>query len=109
MNFHPTSYNLDDPAEVKRLLRECEGYLHTCRRDHHGTDLQGRQFAMVALRALAEGYVGDDCSCVMCLAEGENSPHRRRIPAPVSPSTPRQDAPSDTDLSAWARNWHWND
>lgn len=57
MSLHPTKYNLDDPAEVKRLLRECEGYLHTCRRDHHGTDFHGREFAMQALRELSEGYV----------------------------------------------------
>lgn len=53
MSLHPTAYNLDDPAEIKRLLREVEGYLHTCRRNHHGTDFEGRQFAMDALRTLA--------------------------------------------------------
>lgn len=52
-DLRPRPYNLDDPDEVKRLLRECEGYLHTCRRDHHGTDFEGRQFAMDGLRALA--------------------------------------------------------
>lgn len=51
----PVPYNLDDPAEVYRLLRECHGYLHTCRRDHHGTDLAGRQYAMDALETLAKG------------------------------------------------------
>lgn len=52
-DLRPRPFNLDDPSEVKRLLRECEGYLNTCRRDHHGTDFEGRQFAMEALRALA--------------------------------------------------------
>jgi hypothetical protein len=49
----PQPYDLDDPAEIKRLLQECAGYLNTCKRDHHGTDFLGRQFAMVALHRLA--------------------------------------------------------
>lgn len=55
-DLRPRPFDLDNPAEIRRLLRECEGYLSTCRRDHHGTDFQGRQFAMVALRKLAERY-----------------------------------------------------
>lgn len=50
----PVAYDLDDPREVLRLYRECAGYLHTCRRDHHGTDREGREFAMDALAALAK-------------------------------------------------------
>jgi hypothetical protein len=56
-NTQPRPYDLDDPAEIKRLFQECEGYLNTCRRDHHGTDFQGRQFAMVALHELANRSV----------------------------------------------------
>ena len=56
VDLRPRAFDLDNPAEIRRLLRECEGCLNTCRRDHHGTDFQGRQFAMVALRALAERF-----------------------------------------------------
>jgi hypothetical protein len=47
-------YDLGDPKEIRRLLRECEGYLRTCKRHHHGTDFEGREFAMQALAKLAE-------------------------------------------------------
>lgn len=61
-DLQPRAYDLDNPAEIRRLLRECEGYLNTCRRDYHGTDFQGRQFAMVALRALAERWPQENAS-----------------------------------------------
>lgn len=55
--FLPTAYDLTQPAELIRLLRECRGYLHTCRRDHHGTDFQGRAFAMEAIDKICNGEV----------------------------------------------------
>lgn len=42
------SYELTDPEERKRLLREVRGYLHTCH-SKHGTDWEGRNYAMLAL------------------------------------------------------------
>jgi hypothetical protein len=56
--FAPKPYDLNQPSELIRLLRECRGYLHTCRRDHHGTDFQGRQFAMEAIDRICSGEVG---------------------------------------------------
>lgn len=50
----PIPYRLDTPGEVYRLMSECLGYLHTCH-SKHGTDWEGRKFAMDALRTLAEG------------------------------------------------------
>lgn len=51
----PRSYDLKDPAEVARLLREVRGYLHTSRND--GTDQSGRVFALAALtEALKAGW-----------------------------------------------------
>lgn len=47
----PRPYDLDNPTEIKRLYRECFGYLRTCHRQH-GTDWEGRQFAMDALETL---------------------------------------------------------
>jgi hypothetical protein len=47
----PRAYDLADPAELKRLFRECRGYLHTCHHKH-GTDWDGRKFAMDALDQL---------------------------------------------------------
>lgn len=46
-------YNLEDPAEIERLYRECGGYLQLCHHKH-GTDWEGRKFAMEALEALAK-------------------------------------------------------
>lgn len=57
-NITPRAYDLDDMNEVKRLFRECEGYLRTCKRNHHGTDFEGRQFAMEALAELWERCEG---------------------------------------------------
>lgn len=45
------TYDLDNPAEVKRLYQECRGYLQLCHHKH-GTDWEGRKFAMEALDAL---------------------------------------------------------
>lgn len=47
----PRPYDLNDPLELKRLFRECHGYLRTCH-TKHGTDWEGRKFAMDALAAL---------------------------------------------------------
>lgn len=47
----PAPYNLNETAEVYRLLSECWGYLHTCH-NKHGTDWEGRKFAMDALDEL---------------------------------------------------------
>lgn len=55
--FKPTPYDLTQPAELIRLLRECRGYLHTCRRDHHGTDFKGREFAINAIDKICNGEV----------------------------------------------------
>lgn len=48
----PREYLLDDPTEFLRLMRECRGYLHTCHHKH-GTDWEGRKFAIEALEKLA--------------------------------------------------------
>lgn len=47
----PAPYDLDDTSELYRLLAECHGYLRTCHHKH-GTDWEGRQFAMDALDKL---------------------------------------------------------
>jgi hypothetical protein len=49
----PRPFNLDDHSERARLFREVAGYLHTCRREHHGTDIEGRRFAIEAMEQLA--------------------------------------------------------
>lgn len=56
-NFAPRPYDLSQVSELIRLMRECRGYLHTCRRDHHGTDSKGREYAMEALDKLCNGEV----------------------------------------------------
>ena len=53
-SIEPRPYDLSDPEEVARLLREIHGYLHTCRREHHGTDFSGRAFAMTALQEMID-------------------------------------------------------
>jgi hypothetical protein len=55
-DMRPRAFDLSKPSEIRRLLRECEGYLRTCKRHHHGTDFEGRDFAMAALMELAERY-----------------------------------------------------
>lgn len=52
-NNRPRPYDLTNADELVRLYRECRGYLHTCHHKH-GTDWEGRQFAMDALDALAK-------------------------------------------------------
>ncbi len=47
----PRAYDLSDPGEMNRLHREVRGYLHTCHKKH-GTDWEGRKFAIDALGAL---------------------------------------------------------
>lgn len=47
----PRAYDIDNPAEIKRLQREVWGYLVTCHHKH-GTDWAGRQFAIDALAKL---------------------------------------------------------
>lgn len=49
----PRAYDVNNPAELRRLFRECRGYLHTCHRQH-GTDWEGRKFAMDALDILSK-------------------------------------------------------
>lgn len=51
MDNPPRTYDLENPDEVQRLYRECRGYLHTCHHKH-GTDWEGRKFAMDALEGL---------------------------------------------------------
>jgi hypothetical protein len=51
----PRSYDLSDPDECARLLRETAGYAKTSL--HYGTDDEGRRYASDALsRALRMGY-----------------------------------------------------
>lgn len=47
----PRPFDLDNPAELRRLYREVWGYLITCH-SKHGTDWRGRQFAIDALDVL---------------------------------------------------------
>ena len=46
----PRPYDLSDPAEVARLLREVVGYMRTSL--HHGTDTDGRRHALTALQQI---------------------------------------------------------
>lgn len=55
----PRPYDLSDPDEVRRLLREVSGYLNACRREHHGTDFSGRRYAIDAL----DSIVKDESKC----------------------------------------------
>lgn len=50
----PREYDLSDPQEIRRLLQECHGYLVTCHHKH-GTDWEGRQFAIDALNQYLDG------------------------------------------------------
>ena len=45
----PRAYDLTKQYHIDRLMREVYGYLKTCLREHHGTDFEGRQFALEAL------------------------------------------------------------
>jgi hypothetical protein len=51
MSNPPREYDLDDTVEIYRLLSECQGYLKTCHHKH-GTDWEGRKFAIDALSRL---------------------------------------------------------
>jgi hypothetical protein len=51
----PRKYDLTDPAEVQRLMREVRGYLQTCYRQNHGTDKEGRGFALEAMNEIVDG------------------------------------------------------
>ena len=54
----PRAYDLSDPSERARLLREIEGYLKTSAFYHEGTDREGRIHAACGLRqALREGFI----------------------------------------------------
>jgi len=53
--MRPTPYDLREPSELTRLLRELEGYLRTCKHEHHGTDAEGREFALLAVRQINRG------------------------------------------------------
>lgn len=53
-DLKPRPYDLSSASERMRLWRECDGYLRTCERHHHGTDFQGREFARQALGQLVE-------------------------------------------------------
>jgi hypothetical protein len=70
--LRPRPYDLDNPVEVKRLLRECLGYLRTCKRHHHGTDFEGREFAMEALNALADRYPQERATPVENIDESQS-------------------------------------
>ena len=49
----PRPYDLSDPNELLRLYRETHGYLKICHHKH-GTDWEGRRFAIDAMAALAK-------------------------------------------------------
>ena len=62
MATEPRSYDIEDPKELKRLLRELSGYLSPdmlCRDEflEDGTDLAGRKYALDALDAYREKVV----------------------------------------------------
>lgn len=52
MENPPRKYDLQDPREQRRLLKEVSGYLRTCRTTRCGGDFEGRAFAMDALEEL---------------------------------------------------------
>lgn len=47
----PRAYIMTRKHEWLRMLREAIGYMHTCRRQHHGTDWSGRAHLIDALEA----------------------------------------------------------
>jgi hypothetical protein len=51
-NGWPVPYLVDEHAEFHRLLRDIRGYLCTCKKEHHGTDWEGRKYAIEALETL---------------------------------------------------------
>ena len=48
----PRPYELEASGEIVRLHRELQGHLYACCKEHHGTDRDGREFALEALRIL---------------------------------------------------------
>lgn len=53
----PRSFDMNDEAERERLLRETVGYARVSLHKKDGTDLEGREWAYIALRnAIANGY-----------------------------------------------------
>lgn len=48
----PREYDLTTRKELRRLFHECRGYLQTCHQKH-GTDWEGRKFAIDALSRLS--------------------------------------------------------
>ena len=55
----PRAYDLNDPAERRRLLRETLGYAKVSLHGRDGTDLAGRRFAYEALRQALDGGLVD--------------------------------------------------
>lgn len=53
----PQAYDLTDERELMRLVRECKGYLETCKRRHHGTDFNRRDYAVAALNQILRGEI----------------------------------------------------
>ncbi|MGE3582872.1 MAG: hypothetical protein AB7J28_15830 [Hyphomonadaceae bacterium] len=47
----PRAFIMTRKAEWMRMFREAIGFLRTCRRQHHGTDLDGRRHLIGALEA----------------------------------------------------------
>jgi hypothetical protein len=45
----PRAYIMTRKSEWLRMFREAIGYLHACRRQHHGTDREGRNHLVSAL------------------------------------------------------------
>ncbi len=48
----PRPYDLTKAEEITRLIRETRGYLHACKGSHHGTDFEGRAYAIQAFDAM---------------------------------------------------------
>jgi hypothetical protein len=56
-DIYPRSYDLTNPEERNRLLRELAGYVRVSAFYHEGTDREGREYAAMALlQALRLGY-----------------------------------------------------
>jgi len=82
-HLKPRPYDLANPEERKRLVREVGGYLRTCEQNHHGTDFMGREYAMEALPLL----LGVFDSRVTELLEANNREveRRRKIESTLMP------------------------
>ncbi len=52
----PRAYDITDSDDIKRLLRECRGYI----RVYAGTDTEGRRHAIEALDKLARPNIDID-------------------------------------------------